>query len=222
MGSWHTLNADDGHSFQVYRAQPAGTARGTVVVVQEIFGVNSHIRDVAERFAADGYVALAPAFFDRVERDFETGYDATDMQRAIAVMQKMNFDDAIRDLGAALNSELVQGRCAVVGYCWGGSLAWLAATRLPGLACAIAYYGRLAVDYRDETPHCPVLFHFGEQDRSIPLSAVEQMRSAQPQQTYYLYPADHGFNCDQRASFDAPSAGLALQRSRAFLAGHVG
>lgn len=220
MGDWHSATADDGHQFQVYRAEPAAAARGTVVVLQEIFGVNNHIRDVADRYAADGYLALAPALFERFERGFETGYGPEDMERAIAAMKRIDLDDALRDIKATL--ALAQGKSAVVGYCWGGSLAWLAATRLSGLACAISYYGRLAVNYRNETPGCPVLFHYGEQDASIPLGDVELMRQAQPQQTFFIYPADHGFNCDQRASFDAASAALALQRSREFLARHIG
>jgi carboxymethylenebutenolidase len=220
MSKWQTATADDGHTFSVYCAEPSAAPRGTVVVLQEIFGVNSHIRDVADRYAADGYLALAPALFERIEPGFETGYGQADIERAIAAMKQVDFDDAIRDLKATL--ALAKGKCAVVGYCWGGSLAWLAATRLPGLACAISYYGRLAVNYREETPRCPVLFHYGERDASIPLSDVELMRQAQPQQSYHIYPADHGFNCDQRASFDAESAALALRRSRDFLAEHVG
>lgn len=222
MGDWHTLTAGDGHRFQLYRATPQGESRGTVVVLQEAFGANGHIRDVADRLADTGYVALAPAFFDRVERGFETGYAAEDMQRAIAVMKQASFDDAITDLTATVASSLVQGKVGVVGFCWGGSLAWLAATRVAGLACAVSYYGRLAPDYRSEQPRCPVLFHFGDRDQSIPLSAVESMRSAQPGQTYHIYAADHGFNCDQRDSFDAASAALAMQRTLAFFEKHIG
>jgi carboxymethylenebutenolidase len=222
MGDRHTLTAGDGHRFQVYRATPQGEPRGTVVVLQEVFGVNSHIRDVADRLAGAGYLALAPAFFDRVERDFETGYAPDDMQRAVAAMKKMSFDDAIADLTATVQSSLVQGKVGVVGFCWGGSLAWLAATRIAGLACAVSYYGRLAPDYRHEQPRCPVLFHFGDRDQSIQLSAVESMRSAQPDQTYHVYPADHGFNCDQRGSHDADSAALAMQRTLTFFEKHLG
>ncbi len=222
MGDWHPLQASDGHQLKAYCAQPAGEPRGTVVVLQEIFGVNSHIQSVADRFAAEGYVALAPTLFDRIERNFETGYTPADLQRAKAVMEKASLDDAVTDLAAAAQSPLGPGKVAVVGFCWGGTLAWLAATRLPGVSCAVSYYGRLVVDFLHERPRCPVLFHFGEKDKSIPSASVKKIQSAHPEQTYHLYPADHGFNCDQRGAFHKESAELAMARTLAFLREHVG
>lgn len=221
MGDWHPLLASDGHQLKAYCAQPVGEPRGTVVVLQEIFGVNSHIQSVADRFAREGYVALAPTLFDRIEPDFQTGYTPADMQRAKKLMEKMSFDDAISDLAAAAQSPLGPGKVAVVGYCWGGTLAWLAATRLPGLSCAVSYYGRLVVDFLHERPRCPVLFHFGDKDKSIPSSNVKKIQTAHPEQTYHRYPAGHGFNCDQRADFDAASSALAMERTLAFLQQHL-
>lgn len=222
MGDWHPLQASDGHALKAWCAQPAGQPRGTVVVLQEIFGVNAHIRSVADRFAAEGYVALAPTLFDRVARNFETGYTPDDMARAKAVMEKVSFDDAVLDLAAAAQSPLGPGKVAVVGFCWGGTLAWLAATRLPGIACAVSYYGRLIVDFAHEHPRCPVLLHFGDRDKSIPSGNVQKIRAAHPEQTYHLYPAGHGFNCDQRADFHRESTELAMERTLAFLREHVG
>jgi len=221
MGDWHPLQASDGHTLKAYCAAPAGEARGTVVIAQEIFGVNSHIQSVADRFAAEGYVALAPTLFDRVARNFETGYTSDDMARAKAVMEKVSFDDAITDFAAAAQSPLGPGKLAVVGFCWGGTLAWLAATRLPGLSCAVSYYGRLVVDFLHERPRCPVLFHFGEKDKSIPSGNVKKIQAAHPEQTFHTYPAGHGFNCDQRGDFHKESAELAMQRTLAFLQQHV-
>ncbi len=222
MGDWHPLQASDGHALKAWCAQPTGEPRGTVVVLQEIFGVNAHIRSVADRFAAEGYVALAPTLFDRVARNFETGYTPDDMARAKAVMEKVSLDNAVLDLAAAAQSPLGPGKVAVVGYCWGGTLAWLAATRLPGLACAVSYYGRLVVDFLHERPRCPVLFHFGDKDKSIPLANVKKILSAHPEQACHVYSADHGFNCDQRAAFEPANSALAMERTLAFLRQHVG
>jgi carboxymethylenebutenolidase len=220
-GDWQPLQASDGHALQAWCVRPAGEPRGTVVVLQEIFGVNSHIRAVADRFAAEGYVALAPTLFDRVAPQFETGYTPAEMSRAKAVMAKVSFDRAVLDVAAAAQAPLGPGKVAVVGFCWGGTLAWLAATRLPGLACAVSYYGRLVVDFLHEHPRCPVLLHFGEEDKSIPLANVKKIQSAHPEQTYHLYPAGHGFNCDQRADFHKASAELAMERTLAFLREHL-
>lgn len=222
MGDWQPLQASDGHQLKAYCAEPSGEARGTVVVLQEIFGVNSHIRSVVDRFASEGYVTLAPSLFDRVEREFETGYTAADLQRAKTLMERASLDNAVLDLAAAAQSPIGPGKVAVVGFCWGGTLAWLAATRLPGVSCAVSYYGRLVVDFLHERPRCPVMFHFGEKDKSIPPSNVKKIQSAHPEQTFHTYPAGHGFNCDQRAGFHKESAELAMERTLAFLREHVG
>jgi carboxymethylenebutenolidase len=217
------LEASDGHKFAAYRAQPDGDTRAGLVVIQEIFGVNSHIRNVADRFAALGFDALAPALFDRTERGLELGYQPDDIDRGRAVRAKVSSDEALLDLEAAIGFLAQTGRpVAVVGYCWGGSLAWAAATRLQGLAGAVCYYGGEIAKMADEQPHCPVMLHFGETDQSIPIEQAETVRAKHPELALFIYPAGHGFSCDERGSFHAPSAELALGRTVAFLNTHTG
>ena len=216
-----TLQAADGHRLAAYRAVPAGKPRGALVVVQEIFGVNSHIRAVADGYAADGWLAIAPAMFDRVERGIELGYTPADIERGRELKGGCSNDHALLDIAAAVDTVRSAGKVAVIGYCWGGTLAWLAACRQPGLAAAVSYYGGGIGELVDLTPRCPVLAHFGERDASIPLTVPEALRKAHPEVEIHIYPAGHGFNCDQRGSFDAPSAKLARERSLAFLNAHA-
>ena len=216
-----TLQAADGHRLSAYRAVPAGKPRGALVVVQEIFGVNSHIRAVADGYAADGWLAIAPAMFDRVERGIELGYTPADIERGRELKGGCSNDHALLDIAAAVDSVRAAGKVAVIGYCWGGTLAWLAACRQPGLSAAVSYYGGGIGEMIDLTPRCPVLAHFGERDASIPLSVPEALRTAHPDVEIHIYPAGHGFNCDQRGSFDAASAKLARERSLAFLKTHA-
>jgi carboxymethylenebutenolidase len=217
-----TLTAADGHAFNAYVARPGGTARGALVVVQEIFGVNSHVRSVADGYAADGYLAIAPALFDRVERGVELGYGPEDIQRGRALKDASGSDMALLDIAAAMAHVKPAGRIGIVGYCWGGLLSWLAACGLDGLAASVPYYGGGVPDQAARQPRCHVMAHFGEQDSHIPLPTVEAFRRAQAGITVHLYAAGHGFNCDQRSSFDAASTALARQRSLAFLREHVG
>ncbi|MEO6743752.1 MAG: dienelactone hydrolase family protein [Caldimonas sp.] len=212
-----TLQAADGHRLAAYRAVPAGKPRGALVVVQEIFGVNSHVRAVADGYAADGWLAIAPAMFDRVERGIELGYAPADIERGRELKGGCSNDHALLDIAAAVDTVRSAGKVAVIGYCWGGTLAWLAACRQPGLAAAVSYYGGGVGELVDLTPRCPVLAHFGERDASIPLAVAEALRTAHPEVEIHIYPAGHGFNCDHRGSFDAASAKLARERSLAFL-----
>jgi carboxymethylenebutenolidase len=214
--------AADGHSFGMYRADPAGEPRGAMVVVQEIFGVNSHIRAVCDDFAGEGYLAVAPALFDRAQRGVELGYQADDITANRAIREKVSLDEALADVEAAAKAAAGVGKIGVVGYCWGGTVAWVAATRSRTFAAAVSYYGGGVPDLADEQPNCPVLLHFGEQDQSIPLEGVDRVKAAHPELPVYLYPAGHGFNCDQRASYHAESARLARERTLAFLRAHVG
>ena len=217
------LTAADGHTFSAYVATPTGTPRGALVVVQEIFGVNSHIRSVADGYAADGYLAIAPALFDRSERGVELGYATGDMTRGFALKTACSDAAALLDIAAAVAHVKHAGKVGIVGYCWGGLLSWLAACRLDGLAAAITYYGGGMPNHAELTPRCPVLAHFGELDTHIPLDGVRAFGAAQPAVDLQLYPAgQHGFNCDQRGSFDAGSAGEARTRTLAFLRQHVG
>jgi carboxymethylenebutenolidase len=222
MATRTTLTAADGHSFDAHVAQPTGPARGALVVVQEIFGVNSHIRAVADAYAADGYLTIAPALFDRVERGVEIGYSADDVARGRALKDASTVDKALLDIAAAMAHVKHAGRTGIVGYCWGGLLSWLAACELDGLTASIPYYGGGVPGQAARQPRCPVMAHFGERDAHIPIDTVQAFRQAQPGITVHVYAADHGFNCDQRGSFDAPSAALARVRSLAFLREHVG
>jgi len=218
MGEMVTLNAEDGHKLAAYRAAPSGTPRGALVVVQEIFGVTSHIKKVCDGFAADGYVALAPALFDRVEPGYATGYTQEDVERGRNVRQKLGWDPMVMDMRAAVAELKKTGqKVGVVGYCMGGSVAWLAATRIPGVSAAVGYYGGAVAEFANEPPRCPVLLHFGETDASIPREHWDKVREAQPTVPMHIYPAGHGFNCEARASYHEPSARLARERTIEFL-----
>ena len=228
MGSFTTLKAADGHEFQAYVAVPEGAPIGGLVVVQEIFGVNAHIRSVADGFAKDGFVAVAPALFDRVERGVELKYEGDDMQKAVSLMQKLDPATVLLDVAAAFGeAKGKSGKDAgVVGYCYGGFTAWLTATR--GLtvevqpACAVGYYAGGIGKVATEEPSCPVMLHFGGRDTHIGPEQVEAVREAHPEVTIYLYPeAEHGFNCDARASFNPEAAKLARERTVEFLKTHI-
>jgi carboxymethylenebutenolidase len=219
MGHSVELTAADGHRLAAYLSEPPSKPRGGVVVIQEIFGVTRHIRAVADEYAAAGFLAVAPALFDRVERDVDVPY--TDVQKGVGYMQALNTDQALLDVQAAVNRVGAAGKVGVVGYCWGGTIAYLAAARLK-IDAAVAYYGGGIHNHTAEKPRVPIMFHFGEKDAHIPRSAVEQIRASHPEGIYHLYPADHGFNCTDRASFEPASAKLALQRSVEFLHRHLG
>lgn len=222
MGIPIQLTAADGHTMDAYKAEPDGTPRGGIVVVQEIFGVNIHIREVCDGFAADGYTALAPAMFDRVEKGVDIMYDQESIARGRALKDACDWDNAVLDMNAAA-AALAPLKTGLVGYCWGGSLAWLAATRGTGISCSVAYYGGQVALFKDESPKVPVLLHFGDQDASIPMDAVEEVRAAQPDLPLHVYEgAGHGFNCDHRGSYDEDAAKLARERTMAFFAEHLG
>ena len=215
------LVAADGHRLQAYEAVPAGAARGGVVVVQEIFGVNDHIRRVADGYAADGYRVIAPALFDRVRPGIELGYTDADIAEGRKIRGQLTFEQALADVEAARKA-LGDGNIGIVGYCWGGTVTWLAAARLPGFAAAASYYGGGIGQFAVEHPRCPTQCHFGEKDHAIPLTEVAAVRDANPAVEVYTYPAGHGFNCDARASFDAAAAKLARERTLAFFSKHIG
>jgi carboxymethylenebutenolidase len=219
MGLDVELTAADGHRLSAYLAEPQGAPHGGIVVIQEIFGVTRHIRAVADQFAAAGFLAAAPALFDRVERGADVPY--TDVQKGFSYVKDLKTGQVMFDIQAAIDRVSAAGKVGVVGYCWGGTMAYLAAARLK-IAAAVAYYGGGIHNYTGEKARIPVMFHFGEKDTHIPLSAVEQIKTAYPEGIYHMYPADHGFNCTDRASFDAASAKLALERSLKFLHRHVG
>jgi carboxymethylenebutenolidase len=221
MGTWIELKAADGHHFKAWQAMPAGKPKGAIVVIQEIFGVNAHIRDVTERYAALGYVAIAPAIFDRYERDFDVGYAGADFERGMGIAKRLNMDTILLDTAAAKAAVAGHGKTGIVGYCLGGTIAWLGATRL-GFDAAEGYYGGRIAAFDAEVPKCPVQLHFGEKDANIPLSVGENVKAKHPDVEVFVYPADHGFACDARAQFDEPSRDLAWSRVVPFFAQYIG
>jgi len=222
MGQHVKLTTTDAHTLGSYRADPAGQPKGGLVVVQEIFGVNHHIRAVCDRLAALGYTAIAPAVFDRFVRDFECGYTPDEIAHARGYLGNLNFDHMMHDMTAAKNELKGVGPIGVIGFCMGGTAAFLAACRIPGIAAAVSYYGGMIGKFADEKPKCPLQMHFGEKDEGIPLATVEEIKKKQPQAETYIYPgAPHGFYCDERASYRQDAADLAWSRTQEFLKKHM-
>ena len=222
MGSHIELTASDGHHFGAYRVEPAGAPRGAIVIIQEIFGVNHHIRAVCDRYADLGYVAVAPAVFDRLVRDFESGYSPEEVEHARSFIGKLDWDATMRDVEAAVDSVRQVGPVGVVGFCLGGSLAFMAATRIDGIGAAIGYYGGKIAAVADEVPKCPTQLHFGALDQGIPLTDVELIKANRPDVEVHIYEdAGHGFGCDERASYNPEAAGQAWLRSTAWLDRHL-
>ncbi|MGA9335657.1 MAG: dienelactone hydrolase family protein [Rudaea sp.] len=220
MGQHINLNTSGTQCIGAYVAKPDARPKGGIVVVQEIFGVNSHIRSVADGFAAHGFTAIAPAFFDHVESDVELRYDPADYDKGRALVGEVGLDRAIEDVASAAASIASSGKIGVVGYCWGGTVAFLSAIRL-GLP-AVSYYGGRNLQFLSEKPAAPVMFHFGEKDAGIPPEVVRKHREALPQMDVYTYPAGHAFNRDiDPTHYDAASARLALQRTLAFFDKHL-
>jgi len=229
MGKMVSLISADGGVVPAYVAQPTGAPRGAVVVLQEIFGVNSHIREVADGYAAEGYVAVAPATFHRVQPEVALGYSEADMGVGFGyktAVEALPAPGVMPDIQAAIDhaANLSGGKVGIVGYCWGGLLTWRAACTLQGLSAAVPYYGGGVTTYAEiaRQTSVPVLAHFAEEDHWIPMPSVTAFKQAHPEVTVWTYPAHHGFNCDQRGSWHAPSAQLARSRTLAFFAQHLG
>lgn len=218
-----TLTSSDGHELDAYRADPAGSARGGVVVIQEIFGVNSHIRDICDRLAGEGYVAIAPALFDRTQRGFECGYSADEVAHARTFIANADWDAFVRDTDAARAAIADVGKVGITGFCMGGSVAFMGATRLNGLACASGFYGGKIDAFAEETPKCPVQLHYGAEDHGIPMENVERVRTKRNEdcEIYVYEGAGHGFHCDQRASFDPTASKTAWDRTLKLFAANI-
>lgn len=215
------LTAGDGHKLSAYRADPADRPKGAVVVVQEVFGVNSHIRKLADAFAAKGYVAIAPALFDRVQPGVELGYDEGSLARGLDLMRQVGTDGPLGDIQTAVDAVKSAGKVAVVGYCWGGYLAYVSSNRVSGIACTIGYYGGgVQSEYREKRK-VPTLLHFGETDPLIPFEEVIQFRAHRPDVSAFSYPAGHGFNCDERDSYNADAAAKAQERTLFWISQYV-
>jgi carboxymethylenebutenolidase len=221
MGKMIELTASDGFKLGAYKAEPKGASKGGLVVCQEIFGVNHHIRNVADRFAELGYTVIAPALFDRAQRGVDIGYTEATIKQGVDIRAKIKLEDTMKDVQAAVSALKGAGKIGVVGYCWGGSLAFLSATRLSGVSAAVGYYGGTIAAHADEKPKVPVMLHFGEKDHGIPMSDVEKVKKARPEVKIFTYNADHGFSCDERGSFDKPSHEQALARTLAFFKEHL-
>lgn len=217
MGSSLSLTASDGYRLGAYRADPSGTPEGGVVVVQEIFGVNHHIRAVCDRLAAAGYAAVAPALFDRQVRDFQSGYSPDEVAAARKFIANPDLAAFLRDTEAAVQALKSAGPVSVIGFCLGGSVAFLSATRFDGVSAAVCFYGGMIAKFADEKPKCPTQMHFGEKDDHIPMTDVAAIRAKRPDCDIQVYPAGHGFYCDERASYHQPSAALAWDRTLAWL-----
>jgi carboxymethylenebutenolidase len=216
------LTAADGHRLPAYHATPDGTPRGQLVVLQEFFGLNDHIRSVADRYAALGFAAIVPGLSDRAEPGATFGYDPEGIAAGHALRAKIPIEQSLLDVQAGIDAVKGSGKVGIVGYCWGGSLAFFAATRLTDIVCAVGYYGSQIVPGVHEAPKVPLMLHFGDADASIPLSDVETIRRVRPEVAIYVYPGKHGFNCDARANFVPASSQVAFGRTLEFLSQHVG
>lgn len=222
MGHDIKLTASDNFQLGGYRADPASAPKAAVVVIQEIFGVNHHIRAVCDRFAGNGYVAIAPAIFDRIEPNFQSGYSPEEVAVARKFVANPDWAAMLRDSQAAIDAVKDVGPVGIIGFCLGGSVAYAAATKLSGLSAAIGYYGGAIVRFADDAPRVPTQLHFGEKDAGIPLGDVDMIRAKRPDVEIHVYPgAQHGFNCDERASYDLTNSGIAKQRSLDFFARHL-
>ena len=219
MGKPFTLTAADSFKLGAYRADPSAAAKGGIVVIQEIFGVNHHIRAVCDRLAGEGYAAVAPALFDRQQPNFESGYSPDEIANARKFVANPDWGAMMRDTQAAIEEAKRSGPVGIIGFCMGGTIAFLSAARLGGLAAAIAYYGGQIAKNVDAKPKVPTLLHFGEKDASIPMSDVETIKQKRGGDCeIYVYPdAGHGFNCDERGSYNEAAAKVAWRRSIAFL-----
>jgi len=216
------LKAADGHTFSAYRADPGGEPKGAVVVVQEVFGVNAHVRKLTDSFAARGYVAIAPALFDRVKTGVALGYDEAGLAEGLELMKQVGPQAPLDDIQATVDAVKSAGKVAIVGYCWGGYLAYVCANRVSGLSCAIGYYGGGITDEFREKRKLPTLLHFGENDPLIPFEDVAQFRARRPDVSAFSYPgATHGFNCDERDSYHGDAATKALDRTLSWISQYV-
>ena len=212
---------DDGVFLRVYRAEPEGRPRAGVVIMHEGFGMNDHIRDMCERYAGEGYLALAPALYDRIEKGVEiTGYTPEGQAKVRSLRPQVEWDRAVKDMCAVADLTREAGRVGVIGYCWGGSFAWLAATRC-SIDAAVTYYGGDIMQFIDEWPKCPIMGHFGERDEHVPPETAAMVEQKNPGAPVFMYDAGHGFNCNVRTGYDAESAVLAQKRTFEFLAANL-
>ena len=221
-GAMEKKKMGDGAEIGCYRVQPAGARRGGLVLIQEIFGVTEHIMELCDGYAADGYEVLSPALYDREHPGFQAGYSPEEIQASMKLRNEHPFDQSVADIQTCIDDLAARGPAFVTGYCYGGSATWAAAGRCTGLAAASSYYGSMIGGMIDLAPKCPTICHFGEKDHSIPMDVVNKVAAAHPNVKVYVYPANHGFNSDRRADYDAESAHLARERTLALFRAHGG
>lgn len=223
-GQMEKMTMSDGAEIGVYHVHPTGERRGGLVLIQEIFGITDHIRELCDDYAGDGYEVLAPALFDREHPGFEADYTGEDFQRAIELARQLHpFELSLKDAQTCIDALVGKGPVFMVGYCYGGSVCWFAATRLNGLTAASGYYGGQAPGGADEEPKVPVIMHFGRYDHGIPMEGVEKLAAKNwPKAAIYVYEAGHGFNSDRRKDYHEPSADLARERTLALFAANGG
>lgn len=220
-GQMIEITGKDGFVFTAYDVAATSPRKGGLVLIQEIFGVTDHIKDLCDEYAARGFDVIAPSLYDRSEPGFQATYSPEDIQKSIGFAGEFPIENVLDDVQLCIDRLKDKGPVNITGYCYGGSVTWLAACRCENLAAASAYYGRFAVNYLEETPNCPVILHFGEQDKSIPMDEVNTMIAAYPDVPIHIYDADHGFNSDRRVNYDEAAAGLALERTLALFAGNT-
>lgn len=221
MGRDIQLTAGDGHTFDAYRADPDGTPKAGLVLIQEIFGVNNHIRAVTDEWAGAGYAVIAPALYDRAEKNVQLGYDEDGRQTGMGLREKVAWDDSVKDIGAAAAALRDAGKVGIIGYCYGGTVSWLGACS-GDFDAASCYYGGGIGNFLDREATCPVMMHFGAEDQGIPMETVDEIRAAKPGAAVHVYDgAGHGFICDERPSYNEAATDLARARSREFFAEHL-
>jgi len=221
MGTTIKLAAKDGHNFDAYRADHEGSRKGGLILIQEIFGVTPHIRSLCDSYAADGYDVIAPAIFDRIEPKANFGYSEEEIEKSVNLAGESGVKMPMLDIQACVNALSGDGPVAITGFCYGGSLTWMAAAHVEGLACAVGYYGRLIPDHLEITLKCPTMLHFGARDSSIPLNRVRETSEAYGDVKVHIYRAKHGFCSDREANYDETACALARKRTLAFFADHM-
>lgn len=214
-----SLEAADGHQLSAYLAKPSGSSKGGVVLLQEIFGVNDHIRSVCDRYAENGFTTIAPSLFDREEKSIKLNYDEAGIAKGLEFKNSIPVESSLKDIEAAVAALSNENTVSVIGYCWGGFLSYMAACKLNGLSKAVCYYGGGIPTQKSLAPQIPTLLHFGEEDHAIPMDSVNDFIKERPETDVHLYKTGHGFNCDARAGYDKAAAILAESRTLAFITG---
>ena len=214
------LTSGNGAVIDCYHVEPSGARKGGLVLIMEIFGVTNHIKEMCDRFADDGYEVLSPALYDRQEKNFEVGYATDDIELALKLRAKNTYENTVLDSQMCIDYLKGKGAVFITGYCYGGTVVWLAACRCTSLAAAAGYYGGAIKDFINEKPGCPVILHFGEHDKSIPMDDVQRIKQAHPDVPIYIYDAGHGFNSDRRADYNEAAASLGRERTLTLFAAH--